>query len=44
LYTCLSQKTLVDKIKMGMTLLRHQNGQQPGTGCVEAPEPVGAAT
>ena len=44
LYTCLSQKTLFDKIKMGMTLLRHQNGRQPGADHVEATEPVGSAT
>ena len=44
LYTCLSQKTLVDKIKMGLTLLRHQNRQQPGADHAEATELVESAT
>jgi MoaA/NifB/PqqE/SkfB family radical SAM enzyme len=42
LYTCLSQKTLVDKVKMGMTLLTHQKRQQPTADIIETIEPIGA--
>jgi MoaA/NifB/PqqE/SkfB family radical SAM enzyme len=39
LYTCLSQKTLGDKVKMGLTLLKNQHRQ-----VVTTIEPVGAAS
>ncbi len=44
LYTCLSQKTLTDKVKMGLTILNGQNKRRPVSQDVEADVPVGAAT
>jgi MoaA/NifB/PqqE/SkfB family radical SAM enzyme len=45
LYTCLSQKTLVDKIKMGVGLLKHQRRRpkdKPVSNLVETIAPVGS--
>jgi hypothetical protein len=44
LYTCLSQKTLTDKVKMGLTLLSHQRRQKPPEGHIETITPVGSVT
>jgi MoaA/NifB/PqqE/SkfB family radical SAM enzyme len=44
LYTCLSQKGLTDKVKMGLTILTHQKHQSRHEDRVEALAPVGAAT
>jgi MoaA/NifB/PqqE/SkfB family radical SAM enzyme len=44
LYTCLSQKTLTDKVKMGLTLLSHQKRQKPHEDLVETITPVGSST
>jgi MoaA/NifB/PqqE/SkfB family radical SAM enzyme len=40
LYTCLSQKTLTDKVKMGLVLLQNQRGRKE-TPAEEPLEPVG---
>ena len=42
LYTCLSQKTLTDKVKMGLTILNHQKNQNRNGDLVETIAPVGA--
>jgi MoaA/NifB/PqqE/SkfB family radical SAM enzyme len=44
LYTCLSQKTLTDKVKMGLTILNHQKNQHRHGDLVETVAPVGSAT
>jgi MoaA/NifB/PqqE/SkfB family radical SAM enzyme len=44
LYTCLSQKTLTDKVKMGLTLLSHQKRQKPLPDLVETITPVGSSS
>ncbi len=44
LYTCLSQKTLTDKVKMGLTILNGEQKRRPVSQDVEADVPVGAAT
>ena len=44
LYTCLSQKSLTDKVKMGLTLLNHQKNQNRHEELVESIAPVGSAT
>jgi len=44
LYTCLSQKTLTDKVKMGVTLLTHQKRQKPREDLIETIMPIGSAT
>jgi MoaA/NifB/PqqE/SkfB family radical SAM enzyme len=44
LYTCLSQKTLTDKVKMGLTILNHQKKQHTREDLVESIAPVGSAT
>jgi MoaA/NifB/PqqE/SkfB family radical SAM enzyme len=44
LYTCLSQKTLTDKVRMGVTLLTHQKKHQPKGELVETIMPIGSAT
>src|SRR5262249_10115424 len=41
LYTCLSQKTLKDKVKMGLLLLKHQERRSP-PDLVETIAPIGA--
>ncbi len=43
LYTCLSQKTLKDKFKMGMTLLKYQPKNRKIDNLVETIEPVGSS-
>jgi MoaA/NifB/PqqE/SkfB family radical SAM enzyme len=40
LYTCLSQKTLGDKVKMGMTILTHQKRKNPQPDLIESIAPV----
>jgi MoaA/NifB/PqqE/SkfB family radical SAM enzyme len=42
LYTCLSQKTLGDKVKMGMTILTHQKRRNAGEDRIETIAPVGS--
>jgi MoaA/NifB/PqqE/SkfB family radical SAM enzyme len=42
LYTCLSQKTIIDKVRMGLTLLSHQNRQKPPDDLVESIVPIGS--
>jgi MoaA/NifB/PqqE/SkfB family radical SAM enzyme len=42
LYTCLSQKTLTDKVKMGVTLLTHQKREKAPPDLVENIAPVGS--
>jgi MoaA/NifB/PqqE/SkfB family radical SAM enzyme len=44
LYTCLSQKTLGDKVKMGLTLLKHQNRKDPVVHTIEPLQTTGART
>jgi MoaA/NifB/PqqE/SkfB family radical SAM enzyme len=44
LYTCLSQKTLTDKVKMGLTILSHQGRKKPKEELVETVMPAGSAT
>ncbi len=44
LYTCLSQKTLTDKVKMGLTILSHQGRKKPSQELVETVMPAGSAT
>ena len=44
LYTCLSQKTLTDKVKMGLTILTHQKRQNSHEDLIESIAPVGSAT
>ncbi len=44
LYTCLSQKTLTDKVKMGLTILTHQNRKKPTEELAETIMPAGSAT
>jgi MoaA/NifB/PqqE/SkfB family radical SAM enzyme len=44
LYTCLSQKTLGDKVKMGMTILTHQKRRNPPAELIETIAPVGSMT
>ena len=44
LYTCLSQKTLTDKVKMGLTILNHQKKKHTREDLVESIAPVGSAT
>ncbi len=44
LYTCLSQKTITDKVKMGLTILTHQKKQNHRAELVESIAPVGSAT
>jgi MoaA/NifB/PqqE/SkfB family radical SAM enzyme len=44
LYTCLSQKTLTDKVKMGLTILNHQKKQNRREDLVESIAPVGSVT
>ncbi len=43
LFTCLSQKTLTDKVRMGMTLLTHQKHKKPREDLVETIAPIGSA-
>lgn len=42
LYTCLSQKTLGDKVKMGLTLLKQQNRREPPGAASEPLQTIGA--
>jgi MoaA/NifB/PqqE/SkfB family radical SAM enzyme len=42
LYTCLSQKTLGDKVKMGMTILTHQKRRNTQADLIETIAPVGS--
>jgi MoaA/NifB/PqqE/SkfB family radical SAM enzyme len=42
LYTCLSQKTLGDKVKMGMTILTHQKRRNTHEDLIETIAPVGS--
>jgi MoaA/NifB/PqqE/SkfB family radical SAM enzyme len=42
LYTCLSQKTLGDKVKMGMTILTHQKRRHTQADLIETIAPVGS--
>ena len=44
LYTCLSQKTLVDKVKMGVTLLTTRMVSSPPRSWSKRSQPVGSAT
>jgi MoaA/NifB/PqqE/SkfB family radical SAM enzyme len=44
LYTCLSQKTLTDKFKMGLTILSHQKKHNSRPAVVESIAPVGSVT
>jgi MoaA/NifB/PqqE/SkfB family radical SAM enzyme len=44
LYTCLSQKTLKDKFKMGLTLLKGQRRPKDPENLVEEIAPVGSVT
>jgi MoaA/NifB/PqqE/SkfB family radical SAM enzyme len=43
LYTCLSQKTLKDKVKMGLTLLKYQPKNPKPENLVETIAPVGSS-
>ncbi len=43
LFTCLSQKTLKDKFKMGLTLLKYQPKNRKTEDLVEAVAPVGSS-
>jgi MoaA/NifB/PqqE/SkfB family radical SAM enzyme len=44
LYTCLSQKTLGDKVKMGLTILKGQRRKHEPEDLVEPITPVGSAS
>ena len=44
LYTCLSQKTLGDKVKMGMTILSHQKRRNAQEDLIETIAPVGSVS